>query len=297
MGITPKSKVGVALATYEPDGAMLTAQLQSLIDQTHTRWVCHITCDSPVLPLFTEEPRILWHMNPSRLGHARNFERALQLCASDPDVGAIAFCDQDDIWMPQKLEKSLALLGRCPPLSLVHCDLTPFGEGVTGTETLWSLERRVVDGAMPLTEMIRCTVNATAALFDAELARRFPSFPEGVGHHDQWLAVLAAAHGGIHPLPESLVMYRQHGKNVSGINPYRGAFSIPSSPIERIARRSAEFRQLQGAFKAAGLEHRDHGNLAVFRVVLKSFATDPVLSRAAFVKLLGSTLPLRRGQS
>lgn len=301
MTIVSRPRIGIALAAYQPDPEHLRAQLQSLVDQTHPDWVCHITCDSPITPILSDEPRLVWHQNHKTLGHARNFERAMQLCAADPQVGAIAFCDQDDLWHPTRLAKTAALLQRSPPLSLVHCDLLPFGPGAPGSgsgsdsgTSLWQLERRVVNGATPATEMIRCTVNGNSSLFDADLARKYSNFPSSVDHHDQWLSVLAASHGGIYPLSEPLVHYRLTGKNLSGANPYQGMLSLPRSPLARLRQRYLEFQRMKSAADEAGLKgcELSVGNLVTIATL--NWLRDPVLARASAAKALGASLSFLR---
>lgn len=292
MNANPQARIGIALAAYQPNVEFLKAQLESLIAQTHSNWICHITCDSPVKPIGPFDQRIRWNFNPERLGHARNFERALSLCAADPEVVAIAFCDQDDIWLPTKLASSLQILATKPPLSLVHCDLAPFiGEPPapdSALASLWKLERRGHEEHSPLEQMIRCTVNGTAALFDGELARKYPKFPVTVRHHDQWMAVLAAAHGGIHPVHEILVLYRQHGANVSGINPYRGFLEMPSSPLARIRERNRELEDIVRAANQIGIDITRLNRRYLLKLALNRWTSDPVLARASLAKWVGS---------
>ena len=48
------------------------------------------------------------YQNNESLGVIRNFEKAILLCQGD----YIALSDQDDVWLPDKLEKSMALMKR-----------------------------------------------------------------------------------------------------------------------------------------------------------------------------------------
>jgi hypothetical protein len=297
-----KKTIGIALASYQPQAEVLAAQLASLTAQTHTDWVCRITLDSPLAGLRQEgalEPyfadsRFEWSENPVRLGHAKNFEKAMRLCL-EQNVAAIAFCDQDDIWHPEKLARSFEVLEKSPPQAMVHCDLIPFwGEPPTHYEgaTVWSLERRQVESPTPSELAVRCVVNGTAALFSADLARSCPPFSPEVAHHDQWLAILAASRGGVFPIHQPLVLYRQHEKNVSGLNPDRGWFKLPlGQALKRIRTRWQEYQTLKTALETAFpaiplLEPRE-----LFLVSIQSFKSDPVLSRASLAKWLGSWLP------
>ncbi|MEN9724107.1 MAG: hypothetical protein RJB38_2093 [Pseudomonadota bacterium] len=291
-------KIGIALAAYEPRPEFLHEQLSSILAQTHQDWVCHVTFDSPVLQPVLDQ-RITYRQNTTRLGLAKNFERAMNLCAQDPDVKAIAFCDQDDIWNPQKLELTLKQLQRAPSLSLVHCDLIPFDdernskfEPNAGRRTVWQLERRRPGPHRAEEQMIRCTVNGNTTLFDAELARSFPVFPEAVLHHDQWMTVLAATFGGVYEVTDALVHYRQHDSNVSGINAYRGPCVLPSNPVERIRLRNREFRAICTAVSQLELPVRIPSRFDLLKIAVSNLASDPVLARASISKFLGSFFPV-----
>lgn len=69
------------------------------------------------------DPRVKYHYQANKgIGVARN--KALEL-----SVGKyIAFLDHDDLWLPQKLEKQMALFDKNPELGLVFCDTTFFNE-------------------------------------------------------------------------------------------------------------------------------------------------------------------------
>lgn len=229
-------KVGIALAAFRPEPAVFAEQLASIRSQEYKNWVCVITCDSPIgelkedtgLKAFFEDSRFVWEENPVRLGHKKNFERAIQRAAQLEKVNAIACSDQDDRWYPNKLSVSVQALQVAGPLALVHCDMHPLRQGKIESRTAWTIERRGVRNCAPAHLLIRNVVAGCASLFDAELARRFPNIPEEVEFHDHWYALVASCHGGVHPIPEPLFAYRQHEGNVVGVSPFRGVFWLPS---------------------------------------------------------------------
>src|SRR5690349_15385572 len=100
-------RISVAMATY--NGApFLPEQLQSLAAQTLPPFEL-VVCDDgstdrtiQILREFaTSAPfPVRIHENSERLGFGDNFLKAAALCQGD----WIAFCDQDDIWLPHKLE-------------------------------------------------------------------------------------------------------------------------------------------------------------------------------------------------
>jgi hypothetical protein len=219
--------IGIALALFEPAPEFLHQPLASITAQSWTAWTCIITADSPLADLCTDpqlapfvaDPRFHWYENPERLGHRRNFERAIQKCAAQP-VEAIACCDQDDIWEADKLAVLADVLAQAGALALVHSDLCVVA--ADGTTVLapsaWQAERRGIAQVSPEHLLVRNVVSGCTMLFDVALARRVPTIPTVVRYHDKWYALLAACLGGVYGVPRVLVRYRQHGAQVMGVH-------------------------------------------------------------------------------
>lgn len=296
--------IGIALAVYRPTEHYLRLQLESLIKQTHSNWSCQISCDSPLdeiramrsLAPYFVDARFNWRENSKRLGHSRNFWSAALSCAQDQSVSTIAFCDQDDIWMPEKLEACWKALKTKPKLSLVYSDLTPFSTSPLdlGSQSLAQLERRKLESGssseLAHRLMVRSVVNGNTALFDANLCRQFPMLPNFVRQHDQWVSILAALNGGLYPLEESLVWYRLHRGNVSGANLFHGILHIPRAPISRIKKSALDLELLNQSILEAGLPILPLKTQNLFLIALKNFLHDPVLFRACTSRILGRTV-------
>lgn len=157
--------------------------------------------------------------NNSRLGVRRNFENVIAHCSSD----FIALCDQDDIWLPQKLDILASRLERAPDAVAVFSDadvvddaLVPLGY------TMWeqiafSRERQEqIVGDRPWEALFKHPVVTGATLmFRRELVDACLPIPEA-WVHDAWIAQISAVHGRIVTVPKPLVLYRQHLANVIG---------------------------------------------------------------------------------
>lgn len=229
MGWQPKS-VGIALAAYQPNPAWLAEQLASIATQTHAEWICMITLDSPLQELstvpdlrpFLQDARFTWVENPERLGLRSNFQKATQLLLAR-GVDLIAFCDQDDIWLPEKLEESVAAMRAHGPLAMVYCDAFLLADGVTLPDRLHAYSI-VTDGKMSIAErIIQPQVSGFCAVFDASLVTLHPTIPTEVPHHDHWYSLVAEAYGGVHRINKPLALYRQHAGNTIGISAVRAA--------------------------------------------------------------------------
>jgi hypothetical protein len=221
----PKSDlIAIALAAYRPKPRFFSQQLQSLVDQSHQNWICVITFDSsmrealanPSIKQFKRDKRFIWRQNPRQLGVVRNFERAMALSLAYKPT-AIAFCDQDDVWLPNKLQVSLAVLNQKPPMSLVHCDAIVASRTKTYSFSNWADFNRTPDLSAVRHILLHNTVSGAGTLFDAglgRLAKRSPD-PKSV-FHDRWVAFSAALSGGVYPIRRKLYIYRQHSGNVFG---------------------------------------------------------------------------------
>lgn len=136
----------------------------------------------------------------------------------------VAFADQDDVWLPQKLELEMQAMqalqqrfGASTPL-LVFSDLTVVDESLTPqAPSFWRhrhIDPRNIGRLGRL--LMENVVTGCTALLNAPLARIARSMPESAVMHDWWIALLAATLGHSTAVPQQLVLYRQHEANVIG---------------------------------------------------------------------------------
>jgi glycosyltransferase involved in cell wall biosynthesis len=213
------SRVAICMATYEPPADLLRIQLDSLRDQTHGNWVCVISDDcssdetfSRLRELTDGDDRFAVSRSPERLGFYRNFERALSMAPLAADF--VAYCDQDDRWHPNKLERLLGSIGHA---ELVYSDsriVSPEGELVK--PSYWTERRNnytnfaslvLANSVTGAASMFRRSVLDDALPFPPRLARAF---------HDHWVAVVAMARGDLAYVDEPLYDYVQHHDAVIG---------------------------------------------------------------------------------
>ena len=255
--------VEIVLASFMPDLEFFAAQIQSLQQQTWSHWHCHIVDDgSPpetvagMQSCLQGDARFNLHAFPNNVGVYRNFERGLSLCSER--ATAIAFCDQDDSWHPQKLERLLAELREQHAL-LVHSDLEAIdNHGQILHPSCWAFEGRTPEVATTELLSIHNVVTGCSCLFRPELlaiALPFPEFTVGDCLHDWWIAIVAAACGRIHSIRQPLVQYRQHERNVVGAVDSAGT-------LHRLAR-----QWIQNRFRITGKGY------AAYRELTETLAT------------------------
>ena len=111
------NRISVAMCTYNGE-KYLHQQLASIAQQTRLpeEMVVCDDCSSDSTPEIIEEFArtvpfpVRFFRNPQNLGSTKNFEKAIGLCTGD----MIALCDQDDIWMPEKLARQAEMMERDP---------------------------------------------------------------------------------------------------------------------------------------------------------------------------------------
>jgi len=225
--------VEVALATYNGE-RYLPALLDSLFAQTHRNFTIVASDDgsSDGTPGILEacsarhpgRVRIV-RAGPPRLGVSGNFSSILPHLTA----GHVLLCDQDDVWLPRKIELSLARLlaieAEAPQGTpvLVHTDLTVVDEALEPIASS-AMTYQEIDphcAKLPLLLLSNAATGCTVAVNRALYRLAAPIPPEAM-MHDHWLALVAAGLGRIGYVGEPTILYRQHGGNTIGARPWGG---------------------------------------------------------------------------
>lgn len=220
------SRIDILLATY--NGARyLPEQLASLGAQTHADWRLLVRDDGSgdgTLDVVREwastvsQPVEIIEDGRKGLGASQNFATLL----ARSDAPYFAFCDQDDAWLPDKLEIMLRAVqageSTAGPV-LAFSDLFVVDDNLRQmAPSFWELSRIEPDaGDTTLARLIaRNCVTGCASMGNAALRDLGLPVPEGARMHDWWLALVASAFGQLVPVRQPTIRYRQHGGNVVG---------------------------------------------------------------------------------
>ena len=180
-----------------------------------------------------------------RVGVAMNFLLSVQ--ASRGNV--VAFADQDDVWLPRKLERSMEVLRQHDAVLVMHGaktvdeELRPKRSGYRNVRRPRIAER--LQGNLWLTVWGNTMLFRRSLLDGCDWAvRPRCQWSEVPCNHDDLVGLLALVRGRTVRLPDQLLLYRQHGRNVGG---------APPAPMDKVRRYS---RQTAALGHAAELEHR-----------------------------------------
>ncbi len=219
--------VTVLLATYNGEN-FLEEQLNSLLNQSFSDFRIVIRDDGSTdstleiieryKGISPEKIEICPSGEPTHSA-AGNFFKLIELFSDD----YIMLCDQDDKWLPDKIEKTLAAmkkaeeeLGVNTPI-LVHTDLRVVDEKLdTINDSFVKLQRLTPKTASLNSLLMQNCVTGCTAMFNKALLEKLFILPNEVAMHDWWLALIAACFGQIIYIDEPTILYRQHSNNEVG---------------------------------------------------------------------------------
>jgi len=221
------SIISVAMATY--NGAdFLEEQLLSLTSQTilpHELWVTDDGSSDETLDILENffkyapfQVRVI--QNHKRLGYGRNFLKAASLCGSN----YVAFCDQDDVWHENKLEKVQMIINQMSPEIIVHGGqvvdqiLEPLGFKYPNIESAeWFKPNQISEDFYWPGYAI---VAKKTSLFSWGLENKIndESLCIKTFAHDRWVFEAVRSGASCYQIPDELVQYRQHRTNYIGFS-------------------------------------------------------------------------------
>lgn len=238
-------KAEILLAAYNGE-AYIRAQIDSILAQSDHRWHLTVSDDgssdgtSRIIDEYVRAypQQISRYHAPRRFGNARDhFFHLMQQCSAE----YMFFCDQDDVWYPDKVKKTLNAmldaqlrLGGAVPV-LVFSDQTPTDAQLKPLAPSLMRYQNQYFGEFDYRSLLMQNVVTGGAMCInralAQLAAQCAD-PANTIMHDWWLAVVAARFGTIVYLDESLSDYRQHGTNSVGAKDVRSAAHV----VRKLAR-------------------------------------------------------------
>ena len=223
-------KKSVALCTY--NGArFISTQLESIFFQTEKVdeiIICDDKSKDYTVKIIKEFERntnipIRLIVNRKNIGCTKNFEKALSLCSGD----IIFLSDQDDIWMPNKVERITNYFTKNLDKDVVFTNATLINEVNVACyrDTLFDVvgmdkvNKDLVDKGFPyeaISTSSRIT-GATMALRRSYLPFCIP-FPNIWAVHDEVIGTIASIYNRIGYIDECLIQYRIHQTQTIGLN-------------------------------------------------------------------------------
>lgn len=217
--------VYIVMSTYNGD-SYLKLQLNSLLEQTYKNWHLIIRDDGSnddslkIIKAYSLKDKRIELISDSlgNLKSCQSFGNVMQYVSHDAEY--IMFCDQDDIWKPEKVEYTLREInilgskyGFDLPLMVygTYEMINEFGSKLPIPNPNYS---EVPSIKLLLTQnyIYGCTMMINSKLRDIILP-----IPNTAENHDYWISLIAVlVEAKISYIEKPLLYYRQHANNVSG---------------------------------------------------------------------------------
>ena len=255
--------IAILMSTYNGE-EYLREQVDSLLGQTEKDWQLFVRDDGSrdgtvgILREYASAYPAKVHLLEERkenLGAGVSFMYLLEAVEADYYM----FCDQDDVWMSDKVERTLSKMRSLEAGSGADCPVGVFTDLTVVDSNLEVLYPSLwkADGRHP--EYVRdfyrqwtnrhatygCTQMLNRAAKSAVLPYR--QFPGVMGAHDNWAAYILIHDGVYDYLDEPTILYRQHSRNVAGANMGKGEKEevryVLRSPSSLIAKLRKDYRR------------------------------------------------------
>lgn len=203
--------ISVCIATYNGE-KYFRQQLESILLQLSPDDEVIISDDGSkdgTLALIESfrDPRVHVYQNTGVHGFVGNFNNAFQHVKGD----YIFLSDQDDVWMPNKVDTVMKYLTNGVDLVTHNAELVD-GEGMgLGSDYFSHLHNKTGFWAnLWKTRFLGCCM-----CFNRKVLDKCMPMPLDVKGHDYWIGMLALKHFNVRFIEDKLLCYRRHGGNVS----------------------------------------------------------------------------------
>lgn len=222
------NQVYILLATNNGE-KYLKEQLNSLFRQTYQNWVLWIHDDnskdntvSIINHYKSKYPEKIKFLDDdiSTGGAKENFTYLLNNI--DDDYDYIMFCDQDDVWLENKIEITLKKMVQVEDISknkpvLIHTDLYLFHNVIENNYERFMLQQSLNSNFNSLNRLfMQNIVTGCTMMINKNCIKSLKKIPKEAIMHDWWIAIYVSVFGKICFLDEATILYRQHDNNTIG---------------------------------------------------------------------------------
>jgi glycosyltransferase involved in cell wall biosynthesis len=206
--------VSIIVATYNGEKYLLE-QLNSIANQSY-KDIEIIICDDDskdgtknIIKTFAENtPSVYYYLNVNNLGVNKNFEEGFLKAKGD----FIAIADQDDIWLPHKIETQMALFTG-EAILLTHSMSVRFSGSSLPTKKIQNITN-LFEGNDVKKLLFRNSVSGHNIIFRKILLKQILPIPTGI-YYDWWIVQTAATNGMVAATNKVLAYQRAHDTNIT----------------------------------------------------------------------------------
>lgn len=222
-------KVEILLATYNGE-IYLEDLLKSILNQTYENWNLIIRDDCSTdntikiinkFKKYYPTKVIIIENDKERLGACQNFHELLKYSTAK----YLFFCDQDDIWLKNKIEISMKKMlklekkyGQNYPI-LIHTDLKLINSSNNIISNSFWVYSSIDPEKMYLPEILfsQGVIMGCTVLINESAKRNSLPIPVKALMHDTWISLRIVKYGKIDNINVPTILWRQHERNTSAI--------------------------------------------------------------------------------
>lgn len=217
-------KVSILLSTYNGE-KYIKQQIDSLLNQSYKNFNLYIRDDGStdstisIINLINDSRIHLLSDSLGNIGPTGSFIELIKNINSD----IYLFCDQDDIWLSNKLEKTVYSINKIGinNLILFHSDLHLVDSNINHYKITFNNHEKIkLPEDYELRQLflqnciVGCTIGITNSLVEKSKIREVNY--KQIAMHDWWFALVAKKFGSIQFSETPTILYRQHSSNASG---------------------------------------------------------------------------------
>ncbi|MCY9528593.1 Glycosyl transferase family 2 [Paenibacillus sp. cl6col] len=216
-------KIQVLLSTYNGE-KYLAEQLNSLLEQTHPNLFITIRDDGSsdntvaiIQEYVAEFPEKIEAYYEENIGVIASFFNLLSR-HTHSDSEYVCFCDQDDVWMAEKLERAIYLLNeRAGQIPMMYVCPTQMVTETMAPLNIWPpTPQRGVSFLNALVENIAVGATTVLNCLAVNILQQNLPNTKRIVMHDWWAYLVVSAYGQVIYDDKPYIYYRQHQNNVIG---------------------------------------------------------------------------------
>lgn len=229
------STVAIMMATYN-GSKYISDQIESILNQTYLNWILFVHDDGStdqtseiVAEYAKNHPGRIVFIDDPRLrggGSKENFSAIFEWVKKRYDFDYFMFCDQDDVWLSDKVEVELAACKTAEieragndeivPV-LVHTDLEVVDSQLNTLGESFIEYRAIDPGKTDLRHLlVQNNITGCTMLWNKAFSNILDLSNSSIAMHDWWMALVASCFGKIVYIDRATIKYRQHEGNVVG---------------------------------------------------------------------------------
>ncbi|HEY5464286.1 MAG TPA: glycosyltransferase family 2 protein [Hanamia sp.] len=261
--------ISIIIPVYNRESLILNS-LKSVQRQTHAEWECIVVDDNStdrtvevVEDLMKEDKRFRCIVNTNKKGAQGARNTGIKYAKSD----WIAFNDSDDEWMPEKLEKQIAILNKneLNPCLVIHTNCMV---NETSLNSIVKWELPYIEGERPFKILLKTSSPMFQGLITSAFAlKQINYLDENVPSYQEWDTAIGLSKicNFVH-IKEPLFIYNKHNgetiskdikRDIEGSNYIR--LKYRKDYIEQYDEYSFQQALLQNIYRSIGSGYWDFG--------------------------------------